>query len=68
MGSLKVHTNFYWKKKNRRINILVTYGNSQEFDKVDIDMNKYIPIDMRPRYNYHIVSKGWDTYGPNQGY
>ena len=54
------------KREIKSVNILVTYGESQDFGKVETAMRKYMPSTMRLRCNFHISSKGWEIYVSNK--
>ena len=49
-------------RRIKRINYLVTDGESQEFGKLDIEINKYFPIIIHLRWYYHLVPCGYGPY------
>ena len=53
---------FFSKSLLRRVNIIISDGDSQEYTQIDNAIKKFMPNAKRLRCGWHLVSKGWKRH------
>ena len=48
----------------KRVKIIISDGDSHEYQQIDIAINKYLINAKRLRCGWHLVDRGWFNYGP----
>ena len=62
-----VFPNSFEPKLIKRINYMITDGDPQEFQQLDMAAQEHFPQAVRGRCGYHLASKGFQVFGPQLG-